>query len=82
MSFVYVLYNPTSRKTYVGQTDNLESRVADHNSKRGNHFTAKMPGEWVVIYKEKANNRREALVREKQLKSYQGRQFIKNFIPR
>ena len=81
MYFVYALYNMEADKIYIGRTDNLEDRKIDHNRKRGNHFTAKFKGKWELIYKEQAKNRSQALQREKQLKSYRGRQFIKQYIP-
>lgn len=79
--FVYALYNKVGEKIYIGQTANLEKRLAEHNSKKGKHFTTKLDGEWKVIYKEQVEDRKQALIREKQLKSYQGRQFIKQYIP-
>jgi predicted GIY-YIG superfamily endonuclease len=36
---------------------------------------------WILIYKEEFSTRQEALVREKQLKSYRGREFVKKCIP-
>ncbi len=81
MWFVYALFNQVKNKIYIGQTGNIEKRIADHNKKRGNHFTAKSDGQWILIYKEEAVDRKTALLREKQLKSYQGRQFIKQYIP-
>ncbi|HSA83649.1 MAG TPA: GIY-YIG nuclease family protein [Patescibacteria group bacterium] len=60
MWFVYALYNHTRQKIYIGQTGNLEQRIAEHNKKRGNHFTSKIDGEWVIIYKEEVKSRREA----------------------
>lgn len=47
-----------------------------------NSFTSRFDGEWVVIYQEQVIDRQNALMREKQLKSYRGREFIKNHIPR
>ena len=35
---------------------------------------------WELVYFEKFENRKEAINREKQLKSYRGRQFIKEKI--
>lgn len=78
--FVYALYNATVNKIYIGQTGNLDKRLIEHNSKRGNHFTAKTSGEWKIVYKETVTSQKDALKREKELKSYQGRQFIKNLI--
>jgi putative endonuclease len=80
--FIYGLYNKENKRIYIGQTANLEKRLEEHNKKRGKHFTAKTSGEWALIYKEEVLTRKEALIREKELKSYKGRQFIKQYIPR
>ena len=81
MWYVYVLFNKTKQKIYIGQTGNIEQRVIEHNKKRGNHFTSKVDGEWALIYREEVKDRKEALLREKQLKSYRGREFVKQYIP-
>ncbi len=79
--WVYALYNANEGKTYIGQTSNIEKRFVEHNLKRGNHFTSKFEGEWIVICKEAVADRRSALIREKELKSYRGREYIKQYIP-
>ncbi len=82
MFFVYCIYNKEHKKIYIGQTDNVEVRLDLHNRKEfKNSYTSKFDGEWVVIYKEECKDRPEALIREKQLKSYRGREFIKKYIP-
>ena len=43
-------------------------------------YTSQFDGEWIIIYKEQVENRKQALIREKQLKSYRGREFIKKHI--
>ena len=58
------------------------TRIVEHNEKRGTHFTARYSGYWNLIYFEKVESKQEALHREKQLKSFKGREFIKSFIPR
>lgn len=70
-----------SDKIYVGQTSNLERRLLEHNEKRGNHYTARFRGKWELIYQESVYTRSEAIKREKQLKSGNGRAFIKKYIP-
>lgn len=83
MYLVYAIYNKESDKIYIGQCKNLKLRLEMHNNKTfKNSYTAKFNGEWRLIYNEKTKNRAEAIKREKQLKSYRGRQFIKQFIPR
>ena len=81
MWFVFALYNYEINKVYIGQTGNLERRIEEHNLKEGNHFTAKLKGKWTLIYSESLLLKTEALRREKQLKSFRGRQWIKKFIP-
>lgn len=82
MYFVYVLYNKAKKKLYIGQTKYLEERLNLHKDKRfKNSFTARFSGEWSLIYKEEVENRKEALIRERQLKSYRGRESLKKHIP-
>ncbi|NMC51602.1 GIY-YIG nuclease family protein [Candidatus Kuenenbacteria bacterium] len=78
---VYCVYNKKHNKIYIGQTKNLEERLALHNNKIfSKGYTARFDGEWVAICLEHVASREEALKREKELKSYRGRQFIKGFI--
>jgi len=82
MYWVYVIYNPGAKKTYIGETEDIDSRLRLYNSKsfKGS-YTSRINGEWELIYKESYPNRIVARKREKQLKSYQGRQFLKKYIP-
>jgi len=83
MFYVYAIYNEKHNKIYIGQTRNLELRLKLHKEKEfRNSYTSRFNGRWELIYKEKVSNRRDALNREKQLKSYKGRKFIKKHIPR
>lgn len=81
MYTVYVIFNQEHSKTYTGQTEDLPRRLAEHNTHTFKGYTARFTGEWTVIYSESASTRLEALKREKQLKSGNGRAFIKNYIP-
>ena len=78
--YVYVIYNNVFNKIYIGQTNNLDKRIIEHNEKFGNHYTAKFPENWELIYKEEFKTRQEAIKREKQLKSCQGREFIRKLV--
>ena len=81
MFHTYVLYNKSAKKTYIGQTEDLERRVRQHNEHEFKGFTSRYEGEWVLIYQESAATRSDALKREKQLKSGNGRAFVKSIIP-
>ncbi len=80
---VYVIRNFIKNKIYIGHTSNLRNRLKRHNGILKNNpksFTNKNKGIWNLIYKEEFKTRQEAINREKQLKSYQGRKYIKNNI--
>jgi putative endonuclease len=71
------------KKIYIGQTKDLENRFQLHKKAIfKNSYTSRFSGHWVVIYTERAIDRTAALQREKQLKSYRGREFVKTHIPR
>ena len=71
-----------TNKSYIGQSiKSMEERLKRHNGElktKPSAYTRKNFGKWDVIYKEEFKTRSEAIKREKQLKSYQGRLFIKN----
>ena len=72
--FTYALYSKTFHKIYVGQTMNLEKRLEEHNSGLSNYTKRYIP--WEIIYTENHQTRSDAVLREKQLKSQKGREFI------
>ena len=82
MYTVYVIYNETANKFYIGQSNDIEKRIELHNSHLFKGYTASFVGKWKLLYREEYITRSEALVREKQLKSFRGREFVKNNIPR
>ena len=81
MYHVYVIYNKTSNKYYIGQTDDIKRRLIKHNNHTFKSYTSRFPGEWELIHEELVTTRSEALKREKGLKSGRGREFIKTIIP-
>ncbi|OGY24640.1 MAG: hypothetical protein A2Y57_00775 [Candidatus Woykebacteria bacterium RBG_13_40_7b] len=83
MYYIYAIYNKKHRKIYIGQAGNIETRLKLHNNKTfKNSYTSGFDGEWQLIYREKVATRHEALIRERQLKSFRGREFVRQFIPR
>ena len=65
--YVYMLKTKSIRPvTYVGYTNNLKKRIALHNSGRGAKFTKGR--QWILIYKEKFNSKKEAISREYYIK--------------
>ena len=83
MFYVYVLRSESTGKIYIGQTDNLEKRLKRHNGElpsKKDSYTYRNTGPWVLAYTEKFSTRGFAKIREKQLKSFRGREYIKDII--
>ncbi len=79
MFHVYVIKNNFGKR-YTGQTEDLESRLKRHNGElksKARSYTKLNSGIWELVYQEVYETREEAVKREKELKSYQGRQFLK-----
>ena len=73
---VYVLRSKKCQKCYTGFTTNLDARLAAHNdfSKKGWTIRCRP---WEILYTEVYDSKDSALLREKELKSGKGRDFIK-----
>jgi putative endonuclease len=81
MFYTYTLKSKLTGKIYIGQTENLNLRLKRHNQKlksKNRSYTKINKGPWQLIYKEEFKTRKEAIKREKELKSAQGRKFIKS----
>ena len=75
MFIVYALYSSSHDKIYVGYSSNLQERLRSHNELAKKGWTVRYRP-WEVIYQEKQPTKSKALLREKQLKSAKGREFI------
>ena len=75
---VYILENKEDKSWYIGQTDDLERRIKQHNSGNGARTTSvKQRESWKLIYAEAYLNKSDALGREKFLKGGSGRTYLK-----
>jgi putative endonuclease len=74
--FVYVLENYYDQGWYIGFTTNLRKRILDHNNSKGGK-TTKAKKNWKIIYLEAYRNKKDAIGREKFLKSGSGRKYLK-----
>lgn len=73
---VYVLRNIKGDRLYIGFTDDIKRRLAEHNS--GKTKSTKEYGPWEVVYVEEVNTIKEAREREKYLKSGSAREKLYN----
>jgi putative endonuclease len=71
MFFVYILEATESKKYYIGQTENLEGRVKQHNKGRNLSTKAYIP--WQLKWWKEVESRSEAIKVERKLKGIKKR---------
>lgn len=76
--FVYILKSERDGKHYIGFTENVEARLEFHNSGLQKSTKNRIP--FKLIYTEQYETKKEALKREKQIKSYKGGTAFKRLI--
>lgn len=76
MYTVYTIKSKTRNYIYVGFTNNLTRRLFGHNN--GYNKTTKPYSPFDLIYSKKYNDRKEARIHEKYLKSCVGKEFLKS----
>jgi predicted GIY-YIG superfamily endonuclease len=67
MYYIYIMSNVYQTVFYIGMTNNLERRIAEHKSWEIHWFTQKY-NITKLIYFEEWQSRNDAIAREKQLK--------------
>ena len=74
--YIYTLQSLKDLNFYVGYTNNIQRRIDEHQS--GKVLSTKNRLPMKLIYWEGCLNQKDALQREKYLKSSWGKRFIKN----
>jgi putative endonuclease len=75
MFWMYILHNPETDRFYIGSTSDIERRLTQHT--KGYTRTTRVLKTFKLIYKEEFRTLTEARLREKQLKSYKSKKYIK-----
>ena len=78
MIYLYALKSKTRNYIYVGMTANIADRMHRHNS--GYEKTTRSYRPFELIYLEKFEDRKQARVKEKYLKSGSGKEYLKKLI--
>ncbi|MFA5972406.1 MAG: GIY-YIG nuclease family protein [Lentimicrobiaceae bacterium] len=76
--FVYILQSEKDGKYYIGSTHDVQSRLAFHNAGLQRSTKSRIP--FIIVYTEEFTDKQQALIREKQIKSYKGGQAFKRLI--
>lgn len=76
--YVYILQSSKDKNFYVGYTYNIKKRIVEHNNGKVDSTKNRLPLK--LIYWEGCMSRKDALKREKYLKTAWGKRYIKNRI--
>ena len=74
--YTYVLRSRKDNKLYTGYTHNLRSRFEEHKKGRVDSTRSRLPLD--LVYYEACISQQDATHRERYLKSYRGKLFLKN----
>jgi putative endonuclease len=75
MYYTYVLISKVDDNLYIGYTKDLKLRFEQHNNREVNSTKNRI--HLTLIYYESCVSKVDALIREKYLKTYRGRMFLK-----
>ncbi len=78
MYYVYIIYSESADRHYIGYCSELTSRLEKHNA--GATPSTKPFRPWRLVYKEIYQTKREAIVREKEIKNQKSRKYIERLI--
>ena len=78
--FVYIIQSERDNSFYKGFSESVFQRLEQHNRGESHYTSTKKP--WKLVYFEELPTKREALIREKQMKRYNSvylRKLISDF---
>jgi len=78
MFYVYIIRSKKDSSYYIGYTSNLQERMKRHNQGRSKYTKSNVP--WYLVYYEEFQTKREALKREKLIKSFKGGEVFKRLL--
>ncbi|MBU1873665.1 GIY-YIG nuclease family protein, partial [bacterium] len=63
---------------YIGYTANIKKRLEEHNNGESRYTKRKIP--WKLVHLETFNLKRDAIIREKELKKIRNTRYLKKII--
>lgn len=75
---IYILKSNKNSKYYIGYSSNIERRIKQHN--QGLNISTKSGIPWKIVYTEIYDTKKDAWLRERQIKSYKGGEAFKKLL--
>ncbi len=78
MFTVYIIKSTSSNKYYIGQTNNLEHRLIQHNS--GYSIATKSGIPWELVFEKEFDTRSDAYQYEQKIKKMKSKKYLEELI--
>jgi len=78
MYFVYIIESQKTSRYYIGYTSDLNNRLTHHNSGATTSTSSGIP--WKLVHTEQFPTKKDAWLRERQIKRYKGGEAFKKLI--
>ncbi|GHB48834.1 GIY-YIG nuclease family protein [Mongoliitalea lutea] len=76
--FVYILYSPTLDKFYIGYTENIVSRLDQHNKHIFKGSYTDKAEDWEIFFLVECESEHQAIAVEKHIKKNKSRVYLAN----
>lgn len=80
MHFLYIIYSEKHSTYYVGETEDIKTRLIQHNQHYFKKSYTKFSNDWVIKLKFKCNSIEDARFLEKFIKRMKSKIFIEKII--
>ena len=80
MYYVYIIYSKTIDRYYIGQTENIDERLEQHNTGYFLHSYTSKTKDWEIVLSMKCSSRKQSVNIESYIKSMKSRRFINDII--
>ncbi|MGZ0015839.1 GIY-YIG nuclease family protein [Yeosuana sp. AK3] len=78
MNYGYILFSKTLDQFYIGETEDLEERLIQHNSGFYDSAYTKKASDWVIYHLIECNQRKQARKIETHIKKMKSKTYIQN----
>ncbi len=72
----YIIYSESADRFYIGQCEDLDIRLQQHNAGKTKSIKYGIP--WKIVYTEVCKNRSEAIQLERKIKNRGAKRFLEN----
>jgi len=76
--FVYIIQSQKDFSFYIGYSKDPDTRLFKHNNSNSGYTSNKKP--WKLVYQEKFESKRDAIIRERFLKNQRNSIFYKKLL--